>query len=153
MQSPGGETSSFTLLHLFLLHRYLLMLGDLLPSLDRCAAVLFPLRYAVGATCSGACALVAAAALLAAALTAAANMAGVVPGHLTQIGEEKKNPCFFSPAGPRTVGVVLVLVVGGYQFVRARTTVVDFYYNFGFINSLEDGIQKLNFFLCFISAL
>ncbi len=32
------------MLYLFIFHRYLLMMGDALPSLDRCAAILFPLR-------------------------------------------------------------------------------------------------------------
>ncbi len=38
------------MLHLFLFHRYLLLGGDLFTSLDRCLAVLYPLKYYMLAT-------------------------------------------------------------------------------------------------------
>ena len=40
--------------YLFVFHRYLLLLGDMLPSLDRCLAVCYPLMYFKHATARGA---------------------------------------------------------------------------------------------------
>jgi len=37
--------SSISWLYVFIFHRFLMMGGDLLPSLDRAAALLFPLKF------------------------------------------------------------------------------------------------------------
>lgn len=45
-----GGNLSIKWFYLFIMHRYLLLLGDLMPSLDRCLAVVQPLKYYTHAT-------------------------------------------------------------------------------------------------------
>ena len=41
----GLPLSSISWLYVFIFHRFLMMGGDLLPSLERAAALLFPLKF------------------------------------------------------------------------------------------------------------
>ncbi|TRY61210.1 hypothetical protein TCAL_03686 [Tigriopus californicus] len=71
--------------YFFIFHRYLLLSGDMIPSVDRCLAVVWPLKYYTHATTSLALVICILSILAACGLTILAWSLGVIPSYLGQM--------------------------------------------------------------------